>query len=546
MTKVWSLKVQKKPEPMELQAVTRLRTVDTSYRERRRIIRLLDFLTRDQLTRDQLERIGRRLQKSGRRALPPLVRRLWREQDHERLYRYTCMLDFFDATSWLDQLVALTLKRRDLADEGRLPLLEILQDYGIDVSSPPFSRDDLTGTTLNSFLDLCLQEGAWGMVRFMDRFLNADELLRDQLIRRLGSRADHGAAAAAFLRMLAYFEYSEVATLAVESLGALRHGCAVNVLQSLKNLTVEGLEEQIKRSLRRLAFLGINHPEPLPASFAEPGAPCMVQAAPLDCYGVRAVWFSWEIADGSLAGLVLQLGEHDGVRHAVASRFQNRREHDEYLEEINAEEGLYPVRFEYAVNLVRDALQQSIERGFYLPPDLYACRYLFARTDLRPADYIPGFPVELLDGLIDRMASLLAGCEELLDEPFFEGWLFTDPLVYELAEQCGTVPLGCCSEETQQLVLERFRTELIEPAKPALLRRLLLTADFMVQTDCRKRSVQKVLALGLSLAGSALPLSRHPFISRLGFDSIEMARQALVEGFDPRKNLAYDDDEEWE
>jgi len=55
-----------------------LRTIDTSYRERRRIVRLLDFLTRDQLTRDQMERIGRRLQKSGRRALPPLVRRLWK------------------------------------------------------------------------------------------------------------------------------------------------------------------------------------------------------------------------------------------------------------------------------------------------------------------------------------------------------------------------------------------------------------------------------------------------------------------------------------
>lgn len=538
--------MKKKPEPMELTASARLRKVDTSYRERRRIIRLLDFLTRDQLTRDQLERIGRRLQKSGRRALPPLVRRLWREQDHERLYRYTCMLDFFDATSWLDQLVALTLKRRDLADEGRLPLLEILQDYGIDVSSPPFSRDDVSSATLNSFLDTCLQEGSWGMVRFMDRFLNADEMLRDQLIRRLGNRADHGAESAALLRMLAYFEYSEVATLAVESLGTLRHGCAVTVLQSLKYLTVEGLEEQVSRSIRRLAFLGINQPEPLGALFAEPVALVSSQAAPLDCYGVRTVWFSWEIADGSLAGLVLQLGEHDGVRHAVASRFQNRQEHDDYQDEVNAEEGLFPVGLPYVVNLLRDAMLQSIERSFYLPPDLYACRYLFGDTDLRPADYVPGFPVELLDGLIERMASLLSGCEELLDEPFFEGWLFTDPLIYELAEQCGTVPLGSCSEATQQLVIERFCAELMEPDKPALLRRLLLTADFMVQTDCRKKNVQKVLALGLSLAGSALSLSRHPFIRRLGFDSIEMARQALVEGFDPRKNLAYDDDEEWE
>jgi hypothetical protein len=59
--------------------------IDTSYNERRRINRLLDFMTRERLTREQLERIGLRLQKSGRRALPPLVRRLWRTENQEHL-----------------------------------------------------------------------------------------------------------------------------------------------------------------------------------------------------------------------------------------------------------------------------------------------------------------------------------------------------------------------------------------------------------------------------------------------------------------------------
>lgn len=531
---------------MEQKTVTKLRSVDTSYRERRRIVRLLDFLTRDQLTRDQMERIGRRLQKSGRRALPPLVRRLWREQDYERLYRYTCMLDFFDATNWLDQLVQLTIKRRDLAEEGRMPLLEILQDYGIDVSSPPFSRDELRGATLNTFLDQCLQEVPWGMVRLMDHFLNADETLRSHLIRLLGRRADHGAEAAACLRTLAHFEYTEVADLAVESLGTLRHGCAVTVLQSLKNLTVEGLDDRIRRSIRRLAFLGISQPEDLPEALSEPVELIRIQAGPLDCYGVRPLWFSWKFNDGTLAGVLLQLGDQDGVRHAFASRFQNIQEHDEYLDEVNAEEAMFSVGMPYAVNLLRDGLQQSSERGYYLPPDLYANRYLFGDTDLRPAGYLPSFPVELLDGLLERMSSLLSGCEELLEEAFFEGWLFTDLLVYELAEELGDIPLGNCSADTQQLVYERFSTELIEVDKSAMLRRLLLTADFMLQTDNRSRMVQRVLALGLSMAGSTLPLSAHPFIRRLAFDSVEMARQALAEGFDPRKNLIYDDDEEWE
>ena len=526
--------------------MNRLRTLDTSYRERRRIVRLLDFLTRDQLTRDQLERIGRRLQKAGRRALQPLVRRIWKEQDRERLYRYTCMLDFFDATAWLDQLVQLTIARRDLPDDGRLPLLEILHDYGVDVSTPPFAREEMRGATLAGFLDQCLQEEVWGLVRLMDRFLDADEMLRSQLIRRLGNRSDHGAEAAAALRMLAFFEYAEVAGQAVEALGTLRHGCALTALQALAHLPVAGLEDQISRSIRRLGFLGIREALPLPVQLAEPVSLVVVQAASLDYYGVRAVWFSWELQDGSLAGLLMQLGEQDGVRHAVASRFQNRREHDDYLDEVNAEEGMFAVPYGYGVNLLKSALQQSIERGYYLPPDLYASRFLFGATDLRPADYLPDFPVELLDGLPSRMSSLLAGCEELLDEPFFEGWLLNEPLVYECAEALEGQPLSSCSDDARQVVVERLCTDLVEPAKPALLRRLLLVADFMLRTGCQQRLVQRVLALGLSLAGAGLPLSRHPFIHRLTVESVELARQALAEGVDPRMNRTYNDDEEWE
>jgi len=519
---------------------------DNSHRERRRIVRLLDFLKRDSLTRDQLERIGRRLQKAGRRALPPLVRRLWHEQDREQLYRYTCMLDFFDAATWLDQLVALTLKRRDLGDEGRVPLLEILQDYGVDVSAPPFARADLTNGSLNSFLDTCLNEGAWGLVRFMDRFLDADEVLRSQLIRRLGSRADHGPQAAAILRMLAYFEYAEVAGLAVEALGSLRHGCALTVLQQLQFLVVEGLEERIERSIRRLGFLGIRDAQPLPTVFGAGVELITTQSSPVDCYGVRTIWFSWKLPDDSLAALVLQLGDGEGVLHAVQTRFQSQKEHDDYLDEVNADEGMFPVGLPYLVQLLKDATQQSIEQNFYLPPDLYAGRHLLGPVDLRPEQYLPSFTVELLDGLVERLASHLGESEKLLEEPFFEGWIYSDPLVYELAEAVGSgEPLLNRAPDEQEPFLERFCSELIEPNKLGLLRRLLLTADLMQQCGAEPELVQRVLAVSLSLVGAPLPLVRHPFVRRLALDSIEMARQSLDEGFDPRRQQQFDD-EEWE
>ena len=523
----------------------RVVSFDSSHRERRRIVRLLDFLKRDSLTRDQLERIGRRLQKSGRRALPPLVRRLWNEQDREQLYRYTCMLDFFDAATWLDQLVTLTLKRRDLGDEGRVPLLEILQDYGVDVSSPPFARADLTVGSLNSFLDDCLKEGAWGLVRFMDRFLDADEPLRTQLIRRLGGRSDHGPEAAAMLRMLAYFEYAEVAGLAVEALGSLRHGCALEVLQQLRFLVVEGLEERIARSIRRLGFLGIREAEPLPATFSAGTELITAQSSPVDCYGARTIWFSWRLADESLAALVLQTGDGEGVLHAVQTRFKDLKEHDDYLDEVNADEGMFSVGFPYLLSLLKDATKQSIEQNFYLPPDLYAGRYLLGTEDLRPEQYLPSFAVELLDGLVERLASLLAGSEALLDEPFFEGWLYSDPLVYELAESAGEGPLLGGGRDTFEPLLERFCAELIEPNKLGIVRRLLLSADLMQQCNAAPKLQQQVLAVAMALVGAPVPLTGHPFIRRLALDSIDMARQSLGEGFDPRRKQP-DDDEEWE
>ena len=120
--------------------MSRLTSIDTSLRERRRIMRLLDFLTRDDLSTDQMERIGRRLQKAGRRALGPLVRKLWREKSGTAIYRYTCMLDFFDDRQWLDQLVQITLRRTDLDEQGRMALLDALHDYGVDVTAPPLAR----------------------------------------------------------------------------------------------------------------------------------------------------------------------------------------------------------------------------------------------------------------------------------------------------------------------------------------------------------------------------------------------------------------------
>jgi hypothetical protein len=505
-------------------------------------VRLLDFLKREDLTKGQMERIGRRLQKSGRRALPPLVRRLSNEHDRERLYRYTCMLDFFDATAWLDQLVALTIRRRDLVDDDRLPLLEILYDYGVDVSVPPFAPASLTGASINSFLDLCLKDDVSGLLRFMDRFIDSDEPLRNQLTRRLGGRADFGPQAAAILRMLAHFEYSEAAVLAVETLGRLRHPAALAVLKELHYTIVEGLDEQIARSIRRLGFTGINNPEQLPPMLSAAETLITAQSSPIDCYGIRTVWISWQLSEETSIALIMQISEEEGLLHAVCPVFNSIKEYDDYLDEVNAEEGILPVELPYIISLIRDAVHHTMEQGFYMPPAFYAALHLFGQADLRPEKYLPAFPVELLDNLVESLLSHLSECQSLLDEPFFEGWVFSDSLIYELVEAAVKNELGAVDD---RVLLDKVVNDVVEPQKLGILRRLLLTADLMQKAGADSMLVQRVLAVGFSLVAAPAPLSSHPFIRALALDSIETARQSLAEGYDPRKYQIFDD-EDWE
>jgi hypothetical protein len=72
-------------------------------------------------------------------ALSPLVRRLWRERNGDLISRYTYLLDFFEEEVWLDQLIQIALRRRDLEEDGKAALLGALEGYGIDVTAPPFS-----------------------------------------------------------------------------------------------------------------------------------------------------------------------------------------------------------------------------------------------------------------------------------------------------------------------------------------------------------------------------------------------------------------------
>ncbi len=519
--------------------------IDKSLRERRRINRLLDFLKRDDLTGEQMERIGRRLQKAGKRALSPLVRKLWREQNGTAIYRYTCMLDFFDASAWMDQLVQITLQRKDLEEDGKLALLDVLHDSGIDVTAPPFAAMTGYGSpTLEGFVDDCLGDNERGLVRFIDSFLDVADEFRGRMVQRL---ADNGSAeAVALLEILVSFEKEEIVREAIRALGRVQNGYALDVLERAEARFEGDLAVLIRRSIRRLSFTGIREARELPHSFQQPLPFHEVYAGPVDFYGSRTLWFSWKLDDQAYAAMLVLTGETDGMLNAISYRMKDNKEYGHILKDVSGGEMLTPVAHNYALALLRDALHLSREGGFYLPPDFYVDMRLFRPDSLKPEAYIPRFKLKHLEDIVDKIPGYVSASDELLDEPGLEGWLLTETALYDAADRFAALETDggpdSVSSEALEREISRCCDELIVPRRAEIIKRLLLTADYLQQIENDEGAVQKTLATSLSLVGGFLPDCRHPFIRRLLLDSVDAARQTLAEGYDPRLEEVYDDD----
>lgn len=520
--------------------------LDKSLRERRRINRLLEFLKRDDLTGEQMERIGRRLQKSGKRALSPLVRKLWREQNGTAIYRYTCMLDFFDASAWMDQLIQITLRRKDLEEDGKLALLDVLHDSGIDVTAPPFAAMTGYGSpTLEGFVDDCLGDHERGLVRFVDSFLDVADEFRERMMGRL---AEVGTAeAAALLEILLSFEKQEIVREAIGALGRARSGYARDVLERAEVRFDGELADMIRRSIRRLSFLGITAAESLPHSFQQPLPFHEVYAGPVDFYGSRTLWFSWQLDNQTFAAMLILTGEADGMLNAISYRMKDQKEYGHILKDVAGGEMLIPVEHDYALASLRDALHRSREGGFYLPPDFYVDMRLFRQDSLKPEAYIPRFKIKHLEDIVEKIPAHVASSNELLDQPGLEGWVLTETTLYDAADRFNAMEavagIDSVTPEDVEREITRCCEELIVPRRADIIKRMMLTADYLQQIDGDETTVQKTLATALSLVGGFLPDCRHPFIRRLLLDSVDAARQTLAEGYDPRLEEGYDDDD---
>ncbi len=529
--------------PKESQVMEYCHKIDKSLTERHTIVNLLESLKREDITMEEMEKIGARLQKAGQRALSPLIRRLWREENGYHISRYVFLLDFFEDEVWIDQIIRIALKRNDLEEDGKAALLSVLDDYGIDISAPPFSKvlAELNGP-LELTIPRLLDKGEVGMVRFIEDFLCYPRETQAAVVSRIARIKDP--------RVMSIFEIvlrlddMDIVGETITTLGRIRNGKAASLLKAFDCMGDKGLRRLAERSLRRLSFLGVTPDEPAADTSPRPMYLCSVSS--IDGSGNRTLWFSRWGTEGRLDVLFMQLNEKCGMVDALGYSDISREKYDKLYQEITGEEALNEIEPAYAILLIRDALSLNKKNSSHLPAEFYVQRGVLPPEALVPEPYTPrfsGFDLKRLGDcreLVERSASLF-------EDEYFCGWFSADGRTFDLAETFDLLENGSAGRRLATALegfVEGFIQEKIVPNSDQVARRLFLIADLMRRTGRERKTVEKTLAVALDLLNPGFPDRRSPFLRQYALESLKVTREAVAEGFDLRLYGDWDEDGE--
>jgi hypothetical protein len=519
------------------------RKIDKSLTERHNIINLLESLKREDITLEEMERIGVKLQKAGKRALSPLIRRLWREENSDHISRYVFLLDFFEDDVWIDHIIRIALKRSDLEEDGRAALLAVLEDYGIDLSAPPFSRvlAEMNGP-LETVLPKLLERGEEGLIRFIDDFLCYPEETQSVLIGYLTRIRDHRVLD--LLDVLLGFDDLKIVRETLSTLGKIRDGRAAALLSAFDGRGDADLRQLAERSLRRLSFLGVV-PDALPEG-SDPKSTYVSAVSSIDGSGNRTLWFSRGHSEGVKDVLIMQIHETRGMADALGYSEISPEKYEKLLQEVTTDEALAEIDHSYAVLLIRDALFLNRKNCSYLPAEFYVRQRILPAEALVPEPYTPDFSGYDLHRLAGSR-KLAQQSATLFEEEYFDGWFTADSRLFDLAEEYDLLDkktAGRSLEKSVEDFIERFIQDKIANDSERMARRLFLIADLMVKTGRERNLVEKTLALAANLMHPLCPDRENPFLRQFALESLKLTREAVAEGFDYRLHRELDEDGE--
>lgn len=513
------------------------RKIDRSFNERQGVIHLLEKLKRDNITNAEMDEIGSLIHKAGRSAVQPILRRISNEKSGSLISKYTYLLDFVDDRYWLDQIVHIALKRRDLETEGKSALLATLEDCGIDVTSPPFSII-LSSAVLSpeELFKKFIDRGEDGLISLLEEFAGMALEVRRTFLLEISSIID--VRVTRFLALLLWFDDPETVKDVVAALGRVRSEAAAFELRCFREFADQSLYDAIDQSLKRLSFVGIDT-ELIPV-LDRPQPFFTAYAGPVDGNGFRNVQISRWRKDGKIDSIDLHLHDINGVEDVRGENGIEVEEYKERSEERAGQELIEPVTPEFAVMLLRDALFRNVTSGYPLPPEFMLRRTLFSPSEITPSLYNP--PVA--ERNCKATPALLTLSTQLFEDEFFSGWAIESAQIYDIAEEWLRLEKSFSGKklgtELERLI-EKLCKEELKPRLVDISRRIVLNSDFLARTGAEEELVMAALAAADSIKGFSLPCHLHPFLRRFAMESMIVAREALEEGYDVR-----DYEDEWE
>jgi len=513
------------------------RKIDRSFKDRQGVLHLLEKLKKENITFAEMDEIGSLIHKAGRSAVQPLLRHISREKSGSLISKYTYLLDFLDDSYWLDQIIHIALKRRDLELEGKSAILATLEDCGIDVTLPPFSTL-LSSSSLSAeeLFNRLLSRGEDGLVTLLEEFACMPGEVKRSFLLELARLSDQRTVD--FFEMLLWFDNPDVVKDVITALGRVRFESAATVLQRFRPDADAYLHSFIDQSLKRLAFIGISSQKTTPVPNLQPFH--SAYAGPVDGNGFRNIHIARWREDGRIDSIDLQLHDINGLEDVCGESGELPEQYLERITERAGQEIIEPVPPEFAVELICDSLLKNREEQYPLPPEFMLRRRIFAPAELIPTTYIPPlskFPFK-------ATPALLALSPTLFEDEFFAGWAVDSCLVYDIADEWLRLEKVSTKKQlaaSLERLIETLCRDEFQSKRRDISRRLVLNADFIARTGMDDELVKVALVAAESIREFSLPCHLHPFLRRFAMESMIVAREALEEGYDYR-----DYHEEWD
>lgn len=513
------------------------RKIDRSFKERQGVLHLLEKLKKENITYAEMDEIGTLIHKAGRSAVQPLLRSISREKSGPLISKYTYLLDFLDDSYWLDQIIQIALKRRDLEFEGKSALLATLEDCGIDVTVPPFST--LLSSSAMPAAELfsrLIERGEAGLISLLEEFASMTIEVKRSFLSELASLADERTVE--LLEILLWHDNEAVVREVIAALGRVRVQSAASALQLFRGHTDSSLYSSIDQSLKRLSFVGVQIKASPLLRTLQPFHSAYV--GPVDGNGFRNVLIARWREDGKIDSIDLQLHDINGLEDVWGKTAELAEQYVERTAERASQEIIEPVAPEFAVELLCDALFKNREQEYPLPPEFMLRRRIFAPDEIKPHVYMP----PMAKWAQKVTPSLLALSTQLFEDEFFAGWAIESCLVYDTAEEWMRLEKSFPEKElgaALERLIENLCRDEFQPRLGDISRRLILNADYLARTGVDDELVKAALAAAESIREFSLPCHLHPFLRRFAMESMIVAREAMEEGYDAR-----DYDEDWE